>query len=569
MNPGVPFRSLNGKNRQLQWRKHMKKLFLFSLIMILAVSFAFGGGQKSGPASTVIPGTADSPGWMANAQKPVTLDWYLHASWAINQDWGKSKTTQYITQKTGFTLNIIQPAGNEEERLNAMIASNTLPDVITINADSQQYKLIVESGLAEPLNKLADQYDPYFYKVINPVTQRWFTEPDGNIYAYPNGATTPDDLVTYKGLKETGNIFLVRQDMYEALGRPDMTTPDGFLNALRAAREKFPTVNGQPLIPLSFDPFDDRGVCGDLGADLVQRLAIGYEANGKYEDPGLGPNNPELVRWLKVFRQATQEGLIPTDVFVDKRQQVEEKIAQGRYFATFIQVWDYWTAEQALYDSDPNKFYIGVPGPLNSRRDPPQFAGGGIAWLITMISKNCKDKGRAIQAITYFISEEGQRDNLFGVPGDMYTMVNGKPVRTPEYKAKLSANRDATVAEWGGNRTIFFLFSEPYEWVNQDMADLYPYERQARIFHRDNVVPYTQYTGVTNFDPGSDEAIVLDEISRQWGRASSNLLHAPNDAEFDKIWNEYQKFKADHNYALVQDRATVILNENKRKLGIR
>ncbi|MDR2375284.1 MAG: extracellular solute-binding protein [Treponema sp.] len=550
----------------------MKKQFFFSLAMVLTVSFAFsaGGGQKADTASPVTPGTADSPGWMANARKPVTLDWYLHASWATNQDWGKSKTTQYITQKTGFTLNIIQPAGNEEERLNAMIASNTLPDLFTINAGSPQYKLIVESGLAEPLNKLADQYDPYFYKVINPVTRRWYTEADGNIYAYPNSTVTPDDFVTYKGMKETGNIFLVRQDIYEAIGRPDMTTPEGFLGALRAAREKFPTVNGQPLIPLSFDPFDDRGLSGDLGSDLVQRLAISWEVNGKYDDPGLGPNNPEFVRWLKVFRQATQEGLIPTDVFVDKRQQAEEKIAQGRYFATFVQVWDYGAAELALYNSDPNKIYIGVPGPLNSRGEPSKFAGvGGVAgWLITMISKNCKDKGRAIQAMTYFISEEGQRDNLFGVPGEMYTMVNGKPVRTPEHKARITNNSDATAAEWGGSRTIFFLYSEPYEWANQDMADLYPYQRQSRIFYRDNVVSYAQYAGVTNFEPGSDEAIAAEEISRQWGRVLSNLLHAANDAEFDRIWNEYQKFKADHNYALIQDKATVILNENKKKIGI-
>jgi putative aldouronate transport system substrate-binding protein len=548
----------------------MKKLLLVSLAVLFILPFVFGGGQRGSPASAVTPGTAVTPGWTANAQKPVTLDWYLHASWAVNQEWGKSKTTQYITRKTGFTLNIIQPAGNDEERLNAMIASNTLPDLITINAGSQQYRLIVESGLAEPLNKLADQYDPYFYKVINPVTRRWYTEAEGNIYAYPNSTVTPDDFVTYKGMKESGNIFVVRQDIYEAIGRPDMTIPENFLNALRAARQMFPTVNGQPLIPLSLDPFDDRGLSIDLGRELAERLAINFETNGKYDDPALGPNNPEFVRWLKVFRQATQEGLIPTDVFVDKRQQVEEKIAQGRYFATFIQIWDYATAEQALYSSDPNKVYIGIPGPLNSRKDPPRLGGqGGVGgWLITMISKNCKDKGRAIQAMTYFISEEGQQDNLFGIPGEMYTMVNGQPVRTPEHNERIRNNFSATIAEWGGSRQIFFLYSEPYEWVHYNIADLNPYEAQSRVFYRDNVVSYSQYAGVTNFDPGSDEAIAYDEIRRQWGRVSSDLLHAANDAEFDRIWNEYQKFKADHNYALVQDKATVIMNENKRKIGI-
>ena len=51
--------------------------------------------------------------------------------------------------------------------------------------------------------------------------------------------------------------FLVRKDMYEALGKPDMTTPEGFLGALRAAKAKFGTVNGQPLIPVGFQEFTD------------------------------------------------------------------------------------------------------------------------------------------------------------------------------------------------------------------------------------------------------------------------------------------------------------------------
>jgi hypothetical protein len=100
------------------------------------------------------------------------------------------------------------------------------------------------------------------------------------------------------------------------------------------------------------------------------------------------------------------------------------------------------------------------------------------------------------------------------------------------------------------------------------MADLYPTEAQSRVFYRDNVVSYAQYAGVSNFEPGSEEAIANEEIARQWGRVSSQLLHAPNDAEFDRIWNEYQKFKIDHKYSLIQDKATVALNENKKKIGI-
>ena len=48
----------------------------------------------------------------------------------------------------------------------------------------------------------------------------------------------------------SNQVYMVRKDMYEALGKPDMTTPEGFVNTLVAAKEKFPDVDGSPLIPL-------------------------------------------------------------------------------------------------------------------------------------------------------------------------------------------------------------------------------------------------------------------------------------------------------------------------------
>ncbi|WDU82917.1 hypothetical protein [Caloramator sp. Dgby_cultured_2] len=45
---------------------------------------------------------------------------------------GVDLTSQYVTKKTGVNINFIVPAGNENEKLNAMIASGKLPDFITL-----------------------------------------------------------------------------------------------------------------------------------------------------------------------------------------------------------------------------------------------------------------------------------------------------------------------------------------------------------------------------------------------------------------------------------------------------
>lgn len=90
-------------------------------------------------------------------------------------------------------------------------------------------------------------------------------------------------------------------------------------------------------------------------------------------------------------------------------------MAQGRYFAMLYQRSDFATQQVTLHAKDPNSVYIAVDGPSNSKLDPPTLAGPGISgWTVTLISKDVKDKERAIEFLTYLISEEGNRDLYLG-----------------------------------------------------------------------------------------------------------------------------------------------------------
>ena len=117
---------------------------------------------------------------------------------------------------------------------------------------------MIEGDLVLPLNELADQYDPYFYKVTDPAKVSWYTKDDGNIYGYPNASSSPKDYEKFGDNITSNQTFLVRKDMYEALGSPDMRTPEGFLKALEDAKKMFPDVNGQPLIPFGLHDFHEK-----------------------------------------------------------------------------------------------------------------------------------------------------------------------------------------------------------------------------------------------------------------------------------------------------------------------
>ncbi len=271
---------------------------------------------------------------------------------------------------------------------------------------------MIDGEMVYALDELAKKYDPYFFKVAVPARLGWYEKEDGHTYGYPNASFSPSDYDKYD--LPSNKTFLVRKDMYEALGSPSMRTPEEFIATLEAAKAMFPEVNNQPLIPFGAHEFHAEG--NDTFTHQLQDfLAVPYEMNGKVYDRN---SDPEYKIWLKTFREAYEKGLLSPDIFINKRAQMEEKIAQGRYFSMMYQRTDFATQQMILFENDPDSIYIAVDGPANSEMDDPRLAGGGIAgWTITLISKNCEDPDRAIRFMSYMLSEEGQKDFYLGVKG--------------------------------------------------------------------------------------------------------------------------------------------------------
>ena len=544
----------------------MKKFKVVALgfAMVAAMSLV-GCSKKEAAPKAEAKKSAEVAGWKANADKPIKFDWYINFSW-FARHWGDSKVSKYITQKTGVDVNFIVPAGNEAEKLNAMIAGDALPDLITLGWWEGQIPMMIDADLLYSLDELADKYDPYFWKVTDPVKVGWYRQADGHIYGYPNASYTSTDYEKYQGKLTSNETFLVRKDMYEALGSPDMTTPEGFLGALRAAKAKFPTVNGQSLIPFGTNEFGDTG-CSQLQGYLAHFLAIAPEKDGKFVNADLGlTDDPEYLRWMKMFRQAHEEGLFATDVFVDKRSQIEEKAAQGRYFCLLYQNWDMQAPQNALYARDPNSIYIAVDGPKNSKGDDPVLAGGGIAgWTVTLISKNCKDPARAIQFLSYLISEEGQMDTNFGIEGETYTIENGVPKLTPEVAELDKTDKNKQETDIGVQYTYWMLMDTA--WQAQFGADYAPSLAQPQLWTRPYVHSYAAYDGLT-LPVGSDEQLIYEDIQRRWGKVLPQLIRAGSEAEFDKIVAEFNQYKKDKGIDKVIDAQSKLMNENKKKLGM-
>lgn len=531
----------------------MKRLFCMALSLALLLLAACG--QTTGEAGTASP----VPGWQQNAAQPVTLDWYINFSW-YSTPWGGNHVSDAITQETGVTVNFITPSGSETEMLDALIAADNLPDLVTLGWWLPQFQQMQDSGMVYALNELADEYDAYFWQVADPDRLRWYTAEDGNCYCYPNSSYTPQNYAECENLA-SNETFLVRKDMYEAIGSPDMSTPEGFAQAVRDAAAMFPTVDGQPLIPIGAHEFTSTG-CDSFDLFLMNFLAIPYEKDGQAYDRY---TDPEYQRWLKMFRQLGEEGYLSNDIFIDKRAQMEEKIASGRYFCMLYQRTDMVEQQKTRYAADPGSIYIAVDGPRNAAGDPHVLPGSGInGWTVTLISKNCRYPDRAIQFLSYLMSEQGQKLLYLGVEGLDYTIEGSQVTMTPETRALYEQDYSQYLKVVGGNDAYWMLQDNLMQSQWQVESDPALAQMEAWTY------PYTAYTGQydTSYSPGSEIDLLAQKLNALHGDMLPRLLLAPTEEAFDLLWQEYCTLRQEYGVDRLLEENTRQMLAAKEKLGI-
>ncbi|MFQ9515408.1 MAG: extracellular solute-binding protein [Eubacterium sp.] len=521
-----------------------RRIALLMLCVIMTASAVCGCGKKD------------------EKKEKVDLSWYINFSW-FTTGWGDNMVSKAITEKTGCNIEFVVPTGDPNEKLDSMIASNTLPDIVTLGWWEPEINQMINDKIVYALDELADKYDTYFYDVVNEQVVKWYTSEDGHIYQYPNSACSPSDYEEYDNLA-SNETFLVRKDIYEAIGKPDMTTPEGFVKAVEKAAEMFPTIDGKELIPVGCTEFNDIG-CDSFDNYLMDFLAVPYaDENGNALDRH---KNSDLVMWLKAFRQLGSEGLLKDEIFLDTRTQMSEKIANGQYFCMIYQYTDMEAQEKTLYANNPDSIYIAVDGPKNSAGDDYTLPGTSVnGWTVTMVSKNCKYPDRAIQLLTYLMSEEGQKMTWLGVEGKTWDYdSDGVPVMKKEVQDLLNSDRAAYDEKYGADSCYWMMQNGVMasQWIKDD-------ENNPITQLKQWTYPYTVYVGqyTITLDTTTQVGKIKNMADTLWGKTLPKLLLAEDEKEFDKIYNNFIKERYQLGYDQVLDTLTVKIKENTEKLGL-
>ncbi|MEK3837111.1 MULTISPECIES: sugar ABC transporter substrate-binding protein [unclassified Paenibacillus] len=536
--------------------KTLKSALLLMAAMLVAAGCSSGGGStKAVEVSLDNRYTVDpeTPAWQLDKKSETTdLTWYVNADW-WNTDFGKDVVTKKIKEDLNINIKFIT---GDDTKLNTFFAGGDMPDLLTI-FDSNSPVVQKASTWALPLNELAEKYDPYFNKVAAADTLNWFQLKDGKTYGYPNYSNTQADY-------DSGNIpaktaFVIRKDVYEALGSPDFGTPEAFQKTMNEIKSKFPD-----MIPFGFNAIGEG--TGSLGDALQDFIGVPLETeDGKFYNRNL---DEDYLTWLRTLNAVYRDGAISDDSFADDGTGFEEKVKSGKYAAMLLDGTPQQGGNlQIFMSANPGKEYMAVDGPQSTVGHQPTLNQSGITgWMINYITKNCKDPAKAIQIFTYLLSEEGQKLMNYGIEGVTYkSNPDGTVELLPEVKDLQLNNADKFKKDYRMGEFMFF----GHDRHKALSKDAFPESiKQMQEWGKGKLKPHFILENI-NPDQGTAEARGQTAINTNWNTTLVSMIRAKDEATFDSILAEHKTFLDKNNWSKIVEVRSEKMKANKAKLGIK
>lgn len=327
---------------------------------------------------------------------------------------------------SGIHIEFIHPAvGQDGEQFNLLVASRDYPDMIEYSWANYKGgpQNAIDENIIIALNDYLDKA-PNFKKALT----------DKNEFSATYKKSSMTDGGNYYGFTtlNVGNYRIfggpcIRRDWLEELGLPMPETIDDWTTVLRAFKEK-----KNATAPLT-------GTIGNLCNSSVSTFAGAFGVSNRiYLEDGkvkFGPVEPGYKEFVTVMNQWYSEGLIDKDLATNKGTLVDAKITGGESGAL---VSGYLGSALGRYlkqkeTEDPSYDLVGTAYPVKNRGDKnkyPLMEQDVMSTRTLAITTACKNPQMAVEWADYWYSDEGYKLLNFGIEGESYTVVDGKPVYT-------------------------------------------------------------------------------------------------------------------------------------------
>jgi putative aldouronate transport system substrate-binding protein len=396
--------------------------------LVLAASMAGCSGNKEGGTDT---STVKDDG------SPAEISIYFDTPRA-GLDRANTDIFKEIQKRTNTKLTVIDaPTGQAVEKLNVLIATGQVPDIIRMD-DANTYLKYINmqgiSGVVQPLDDIMDKSMPNLKKSLNNDAKTKLKASDNKLYAAPT-------------IGDTGyTTFFIRQDWLDNLKMSAPKTLDEYYNALKAFTENDPDGNGKK---------------DTIGTSMIENLQwfelisgpFGLPLTGwiKADDGSLiySPVSPKMKEALAFGIKLYKDGFMEREFGTTKRAQFDEKLYNNKYGVILSMSSSALKATTNLKKSIPAAKYVAFKPPV-----APGIAKGigtmssivegtdGKSFIgLSAISKTTKQLDKVAKFIDSFYTEDMQNLQNYGLEGKHFTMQNGIPTFKPEYSGTNSENR--------------------------------------------------------------------------------------------------------------------------------
>ena len=440
---------------------------------------------------------------------------------------------QAITEKTGIKIEVQQPTGNPEEKLNLMLASGDLPDIVLMDRRSDIVNKYIAAGALVPLNDLIDQYGADIQEMYGDILNKSRYEDGKNYY-----------LNNWYGLDpDPDRAFCIRMDVLKELGygekaeKGEAFTQDEFRDILSRFKETYKDADGQPAIPLTSN--------ADYMPSVLSTFKAMYGMKNYYEKDGklfFDVRDPDYLEMVKYMNGLYRDGLLDKEWAVNKEQIFTQKAGSGRVAATVGLSSDGNRLLKEDNGEDTDKqFYMFKVVADGVDPDKTTFSPrSSLGWDAIGITVKNEHPVETIKFMNFLASEEGQYLLMWGIEGKDWDMEDGKHVPRPETLQGFKDDWNTFAKETGIRKWTWFIKNgygsdgTPYDLATK-------YERDAVSTHALtsmanstwDTAPY-DYIGPA---AGTPEALSEQKIKDIIDTAFTNMVYADSEEQVVSLYD--------------------------------
>lgn len=516
-----------------------------------AASGTTGSGQEAAQAGTTEisgSGNFNEFGWEIPEETLVINILDAGGNYAPNeaQKVGEQNVIAYFKEKFNVEFKIQHISGDGTEAVNLALASGEYPDVIRELPFTEMEKFV-------KMNK-AVELTPYMDTIGSDIKKSMgdhyplFLDDSSKLWYVP---TTMGSIVELPDF-----CAHIRYDEWQAIGSPEIKTPDDYYNALNAILEKFPTTpNGESRYALSlYDSSDPAKFCGFWG------LKNGYKVDdeGNFTYWAFTDEGKEMTKFINRFYR---EGKLDPDAFANNFEQWKTKFSNERIVGAIGDWWISYNAGHEVWQSlDPNmpedKRFVQIGFKAEDAEEANLSGKNYLGSRCTIITDKAKNPEAILKFINFQATDMGKAISGWGLPngtaigdtgrtGKFWNIdENGNWEVDPEAKQQLITETWSYDDEyyWQGVPWLFMNQSrwddgEHNIWPNQMWYDENKWKSMMIENLKGTIYDSSMYTlRVKPDEVKLAEQSVEDAWKMNWGGA----VQANDDAAFDAAWTKLQ-----------------------------